>query len=59
MNHCRYYLPWITTSQGEIMDVCVDDDRRAIKRCNPEECMLHGENFGQEEENLEYETHRK
>ena len=31
--HCKYFLPWITTSHGEINTVCVDNEKRTSKRC--------------------------
>ena len=39
---CKYFLPWVETSKGEINDACVDNEKRTIKQCNhcnhPEEC---------------------
>jgi hypothetical protein len=39
---CRYYLPWVETSRGEIDDACVNNEKRTIKQCpffnRPEEC---------------------
>ena len=33
MKSCYYYKLWITTSQGEVNDVCVNDEKRTIRRC--------------------------
>jgi len=39
---CKYYLPWVETSRGEIDDACVNNERRTIKQCcyckDPEKC---------------------
>lgn len=39
---CKFFLPWIETSQGETNRVCVNEEKRTIKRCNqfnhPERC---------------------
>jgi len=32
--NCEHYLSWTTTSNGEINEVCIDYDKRTIKRCN-------------------------
>ena len=33
MKHCKHYYPWTRTSQGEIDVVCVNYEKRTIKRC--------------------------
>ena len=39
---CKYYLPWVETSRGEIDDACVNNEARTIKQCHywhdPEHC---------------------
>lgn len=30
---CKYYLPWVETSRGEIDDACVNSEKRTIKQC--------------------------
>lgn len=48
---CEKYLPWTTTSVGEINDACVDREKRIIKRCDG--CIEKQE--GDEEDDLEKE----
>ena len=40
--NCKYYLPWVVTSIGEIDDACVNNEKRTIKQCDhwrkPEAC---------------------
>lgn len=48
---CEKYLPWTTTSVGEINDACVDREKRIIKRCDG--CIEKHE--GGEEDDLEKE----
>ena len=31
---CKYYLPWVETSRGEIDDACVNEEARTIKQCS-------------------------
>lgn len=31
---CKYYRPWQDTSRGEINDVCVDDEKRTMQKCD-------------------------
>ena len=31
---CKYYRPWQGTSRGEINDVCVDDEKRTMQKCD-------------------------
>ena len=50
---CEKYLPWTTTSVGEINDACVDREKRIIKRCDG--CIEKQE--GDEEDDLETEEH--
>ena len=44
---CKYYLPWTTTSHGEINDACVNNEARTIKHCHywrdPENCPEYKE----------------
>lgn len=35
---CKYYLPWTTTSTGEINDACVDNEKRTIRQCEFTRC---------------------
>jgi hypothetical protein len=31
---CKYYRPWQDTSRGEINDVCVDEEKRTMQKCD-------------------------
>ena len=45
---CKYYLPLVETSRGEINDACVNEEARTIKHCcysqDPEHCPEFSEN---------------
>ena len=45
---CKYYLPWVETSSGELNDACVNNEKRTIKSCcywnDPEHCPEYKEN---------------
>lgn len=46
---CKYYLPWTTTSQGEIDDACVNNEKRTIKQCPYWRCPENCPEFKEEE----------
>ena len=39
---CALFRPWVETNKGEVNRTCVDDEKRAIRRCgqynHPERC---------------------
>ena len=39
---CKFFLPWVETSSGEINRACVDEEKHTIRRCSqynhPERC---------------------
>lgn len=36
--NCKHYLPWTTTSRGEIIDACVNNEKRTICQCSHTRC---------------------
>lgn len=32
--HCKNFRPWVTTSQGERNEYCVDEEKRTMKYCD-------------------------
>jgi len=42
MTSCKFFLPWVETSRGEICDACVNNEKRTIRQCEhthrPEDC---------------------
>ncbi len=39
---CKFFLPWVETSKGEVNHACVNNEKRTIKVCDqfnhPERC---------------------
>ncbi len=31
--HCPHFRSWVETNKGEITSACVDEDKRAISKC--------------------------